>query len=540
MAGYVVRLANNNGWHSARRWLCAYDVPANWKLDIHEEKLVYQLARITGHDAQLIVAYCFSDELAPLKPDETRSIQILTLPYIQLCPACFSQRPYHRASWQYLPITHCLNHGQPLLRRCPVCKCEFSLDSLASKSGCPNCGTTWPRLVAKNSALPRYLHHFASVTSDLNAQTRFVNDLMSAAQRAIRPLDGILDHAKRPNSSIADWTEVLDRAYRILNEPLSTQQWASACNHGRSKYRALGRQTVFRPIYSLLEKLVGRWPIHEVCLADNQCVETEYRFRSYGLSERPPRTRLLKSDKADEKLGGQETWDGLVRTIGCESNDIERLAFHNVIETTNRTRPSVKSIFDTADLLTKLVGISGPREMDYIPLKDAKVLIPLFGTTLGDTLAAILRGDLPMHLGDNHEVLVDGIWLSRFRLLMHLNRQLRARPFCTLSHRQTSQALCISECRFQQLARLGLLVPHPWQRNSDWFEVQTILTFLERHWIPARWARLKRIRQKTVKRFVRSLGCFTTVAPGVYQRTPELMSALRRFQIRMSTSCAQP
>lgn len=534
LPGYAVRLARANGWTSSGAFLRALGLPNRAFEPARERECIETLHGYTAHRELLEVHRFLPFGSRAFTRDELRTFRNLYFAEPRVCPSCVADSGTHQASWQYLPLTHCLRHHQPLLNACPRCATAVKWDRVLIP-GCQHCGFRWyEHRAASESVLPAYFDAFRRLRTH-SLRCEFLRDLTAAAQRTIRPYDGILEPCEHPPSLGDAWTEVLGTAFSMLTDPKVIRNWQLSCREERSALAPLGQEALLRPVRALRRRLESDWPL--VSLAESAPNDDDrappVQLPTYVVAAHPSRRRGVTSECLDDALRHQEELHGLAATLGCDPRSVGTLVELGQLEPTNAARVMRTARFDLQTLATRVrlgarESIEGAR-----PLRSFEWLLPLFAASPAALLAAALGGELPVSLGRG-DTLLDQLQAHPVRVRRVLERHLRKcarEPDAVLTVPETAALLRLPKPALAELARADLLVPLRWQRGADRFRLMDLVALLDGCYITRRWARLHGIREAAARAQIIEQGVTPMSGRYVYPKTPQVRRALRQLRL---------
>lgn len=152
LAGYVLRLAQANGYSGIREFLHLLNFAGSrvfrrnlLELYTDPEKLA-RLGRIGAGDAAHLQGHYAEPLPAPISMAEALyreerrvDIDALLPARAQVCPICLRERTYVREGWDLAPITACVLHRSVLIDECPSCGTAIGWDR-ADVLRCQQCG----------------------------------------------------------------------------------------------------------------------------------------------------------------------------------------------------------------------------------------------------------------------------------------------------------------------------------------------------------------------------------------------------------------
>lgn len=175
LPGYLLRLAEANGYRGIRGLLSALPDPPDRRLAISlrelrtSEPLLRNLGRMAVGDGQhLLQFFCSrSNEYGSIWHGVLVNHDAWLEPAAQLCPQCLADASILQEEWDLGCVTTCERHGVELLDACPTCSAQISYDR-ASLMHCHICGTDFrgmATVVASQGML--------TVSSDFASMSRF-------------------------------------------------------------------------------------------------------------------------------------------------------------------------------------------------------------------------------------------------------------------------------------------------------------------------------------------------------------------------------
>ena len=92
-------------------------------------------------------------QLVGISPDRLRQMFPLAPMHLQtrLCPACYTEAPVHRVSWQQKGVDQCDRHKLVLLSACPTCGTGFRTPALWNNEPCQGCGLPFEQMESSHA-----------------------------------------------------------------------------------------------------------------------------------------------------------------------------------------------------------------------------------------------------------------------------------------------------------------------------------------------------------------------------------------------------
>lgn len=529
LPGYATRLAMLNGWRSGDRLLGGLGVKARLQNPARHDAITTALADATGHRDEVNPQRFRPDGDRAFAWDENRSIRNLTLTPPRICPACRDESECIPAHWQHLPFTHCRMHHEPLRSACPGCGEPFAWVSELFGPGCPACKVRWRAMrTGCCTSTPDYLSHFSTLGNTAQKKA-FLRDLSRAAMRAIRPHDELIDVSEHP-PEVADWSQVLARAYAMLADQAFASRWEQSCEANRREVRRLGTSAVTAPVTTLTEGLEQTWPLTASRPANDSTPPTD-DLTPFALSAKPARTsNVTNDDQIDVLLRYQTDLQGLARTVGCKTSTARTLVEAGLIGTTNSSRLRRDALFDLRTISGSLPEMT-PSVHSGWPMRSYDAARALFAVSEGELLAAILKGELkPDGLATQGDSLTQYLLLSPRPMLRFLHRRLREKlrcPSIMLSSKTTRRVFAISPRELRVWIRAGHLEPQSDPPGFAAFAGGEIRGLLSHYWVLPRYAALRKLSRAALERELRENGIYPVAGRSLYRRTPSLARALR-------------
>lgn len=520
---YAVRLADCMGYSSASQLLSATGMLGQRLLAVDNWRLMEHLVEITGHSEHQFREACFDETLAYAIDDSNWHYTRLALKAPHICPSCMSRDRVAKSHWQYLPRTHCDEHGQRLLSTCPTCGEPFKWDVGLLSIGCSHCGTQWAGMVRAEAKVPGYQVAF-NETNKLKKTEQFVHDLMVAAKKALRPFDLIIDQAPITNT-IDDWTPVLSRAFKMLSDRDFIASWEAQCSKKLSALSVLGLRGSKAPIESLANAVSGDWEI--CCERVHDAGERTPLIPMDALTCSVTKSRIVtqKDGGLDEQLRVQADLKTAAKLVGCNPSDITILWEKGAIESVNAPNQQRYAFFDLLSFANSLALKVRQNAQGLIKFSDILDWLRLFETTLGDVLVAVANGDIPFHIDLNQDTLVDGLSVSPKALYRVLNKQFKKNPEKEYPRYRLPRIVGMSKIDLDEMTRERAIQATP-SHGEGVFRKQQLVDLTGKYFLAIRWARLRQQKLAKVRHKLRDAGVAPLYGRNVYPLA-EARAALR-------------
>ena len=519
LAFYLVKLAIKNGQKSVRALLKGTGLINHKYYSPDSVRLIEHVSKITGHDEGTLFSSSF--------PEKEMGIEITNhvYPYRQFvlntphfCPACLDKHKSLRAQWQYLPNTYCHEHNQRLLSHCPNCNHQFEWDAELLSYGCCYCVTPWSAMITLENKRPEYLRHFNNIT-DPTDKLNYLNDLLLAAKRSIRPYDSILEEPReRLPEYISDWHTVLVRAYEMLTNEAFYYSWLKSCLVARQDIIKLGRNALIHPVLTLKKQLTLTWPLHNFTPpAKIQPVNSQI-LPSLYLSNLSKRLYDQNQSLSDTDLRYQVTAENLAELLGCRLLDLRIMIENNILQSLNNTQNTRYAIFDIRSLVTGLNPLSPSNQPSFIRFKDILGVMPLYAIELGDVLVALLSNKLSAFVDPMADNVRDGLYISRYSLVRLFKQAMSNDPDKEVLRNNVPKFLGITEVDLRALAKAEILMPIPCHKGNGCYSKSDLINLNNQYFIVSRWAKIRAINPIEIRKKMAEKALQPVIGKNIYAK----------------------
>ena len=526
--GYVLRLAMENGWASSSEFLNALGTSGQVNIRADNKKLVNYIIEITGHNKNHISKSRF------MPHGDTAFVRIvgnvfesLNLHHVQVCPLCMTNSAYHRSQWQYLPYTHCIEHKQSLIHKCTICDAPFEWYSSLLSTGCGQCGQIWGGMVTPNIDIPKYL----KVLLEYEYSYDYLSDLMTAAQRIIRPFDELIDRVQRLPSGIKDWTPILEQAYLLLTDIDFALSWVSQCGFERKDIEILGIKALYSPAQRLIGALeCADWPISSIELGE--FVKQGKSQLTPLLPSQLPSRQTISSSNNDMQY--HTDIEGLDAVIGCQDSDSLILVKNGLLTPLNDKRRYSDSLYDVRKLMeivTQFRTIDKARKMSS--LSSYEYLFKFFNVQWQDVILAIFTCRLEVSINtESKDTLLTRLHVSKFSLLRFMVTHLRnqADNDIQISKESVCSILAVSADELKRLAKAGILTPIEYNNYGRAYHLKECTVFMKNYWSLNRWAAIHRICKTDLLEYIEQQDIKSSISRYFYAYSHDLKIVLSNYK----------
>lgn len=519
LAFYLVKLANKNGQKSVRALLKGTGLINHKYYSPDSIKLIEHTHKITGHDKTVLFCSSFPEqEMGVRITNHVYPYRQFVLNKPQFCPACLVKDNSLKAQWQYLPNTYCLEHNNRLLSSCPKCNHQFDWDAELLAYGCCYCATPWSAMISQESKCPDYLKHFNKLT-DPTDKLNFLNDLLLAAKRSIRPYDSIIEMSReRLQDYVSDWHTVFVRAYDMLTNDVFYSFWIKSCFEARKLIIPLGLNAVIHPVISLKKQLKCTWPLNDFTRPDLiKPINSEILPCLY-LSNLSKRLYHHEQSLSDTDLRYQATSENLTELLGCRLLDLRIMIENDVLQSLNNTHNTRYAIFDIRSLVTGLNHLSPARQSSFIHFKTIMAVMPLYSIEFGDVLVALTSNKLSAFIDPLADNLRDGLYISRYSLLRLLKRAFMHQPDKEVLRHDVPNFLGITDLDLRALAKEKILLPVPCHKGNGCYKKIDLINLNRGYFIVSRWAKLRKLNPLVIRKKMAEQGIYSVIGKHIYPK----------------------
>jgi hypothetical protein len=444
-----------------------------------------------------------------------------------VCPSCLLDEGVTNTQWQLYPITHCPKHNLKLMTHCS-CGAKFKWDQELLEYGCSNCFSSWAEIAHQQEQLdtPDCIAHFYRLNGQ--AQADFLEDILTACMRALRPYDSVHHGIKQLPQCKVDWTTLSTQAYDMLTDRNVIDDWCHSMADVRNDYEVFGSNAVFYPLITLQQKLHLNWLVSAIKPSLCNVSPLENLLPSHQLTScnaRNDSVANLCKKSADIALIHQLDQHGFSQMTGC-SLDLTRRVFK--IPSVSSVAPVGRgrfSFIDIADFIKQSVKISAEKEGNTTLLSEPTDLMKTFTMTTDDFIMQIYLYELPIHINSAAETLVEAISINEELIGNHLETTYLENEH-SISLTRAKNILCIPHNQVLMLVKQCVLIELPSTKNKHMISGALIAMFLAKYVCIERWSALKRTSRGKVLSSLHQAGFQAEIPPFIFKKTQELQDFL--------------
>jgi len=526
---FIIRLSSANDYDCVKRFFIEHRDDKDISIESCDSSLL--------DFAKKLVDIVDESVFSPTHISDTKSqsnrlgskLMMDTQPHV--CPSCLVDEGITQSIWQLHPITHCHKHDMKLMTHCS-CGAKFQWDQELLEYGCSDCFASWSEIASQHqvSSTPEYITHFQQLKNQ--EQADFLEDLLTACMRALRPYDSVHHGIKQLGQYNVDWNELSTQAYGMLTNRDNIDDWCHSMAYVRSDYTVFGSNAVFYPLRTLQKKLHSKWLV--LGIKPNLCdtPPSTNLLNSHQLTSSKARNESvaqLSTDVANISLIHQLDQNGFAQMTGCSLELARRLFKIPSISSLAPVGRGLFSFIDITDFIKQSVKLNSEKVTNTAILSELTDLMKIFSMTIDDFIMQIYLYELPIHIDASAKTLIEGISINEEVLAKHLETTyLEHEQEVTLT--RVKNILCIPRNRVLQLVKQGLLNELPSKKNTHMISGVSIANFLTKYVCIERWAVLNHTCHGKALSSLCQAGFEPNIAPFIFIKTDLLDKFLSKNQ----------
>jgi len=519
---FLIRLAIANDMTT--RSFGEYPSVKNVRMNSCEESLISLAHMLTNiQDEQ-----AFSPFEVLVTNDSSRlGHQAITQRHPKVCPDCMTKQSHTNAHWQLYPMTHCHLHDKRLISHC-VCGEALVWDEDLLLYGCCHCDASWQQISANQPKvnLPKYIQHFHQLSA--NKRSDYLEDLLTACMRALRPYDSVHHGIKQLPNCDVDWTTLCNQAFALLTDRVVIEQWCQSMVSVRRKYAVIGSGAVFHPLNTLRARLHLPWLVKgfEATLS-NTAISNDFLPYHHltSCNTRNAAIASLGSEERNQQLIHHIDHPGFAQMLGCDlelASKIFKISSISSITPFGRGRYSFIDIRDFIELTKKQ---NTAKSCETVKLAQLSELLSSYMMATDDVLVEIYKHQLPIYVDKTANTLIEAIQVNEKVLAHHLGSTFLENEQ-VISLIGAAHILNLPRNRVKELGALGLLNEMTSKIIAHGYTGKSIATFLQNYECIMRWASQHHVCHGKVFATLKDYGFKPIVAPFVFAKTAALEAAL--------------
>jgi hypothetical protein len=523
---FLIRLAVANDYDMANHLLSEYHSGKHVTMSSGEESLIseaYTLMDIGDKSAFLPISTRADDSSNRL------GHHAITQRNPQVCAECMTTQNHTDAHWQLYPITHCHLHQKRLLSHCVCCDEALVWDQDLLSYGCCHCDASWQQISAKQQTenVPSYIQYFHQL---LDAERGdFLEDLLTACMRALRPYDSVHHGIKQLPHCDVDWSILCSQAFALLTDREIIEQWCQSMVSVRGKYAAIGSGAVFYPLNTLQARLHQTWLVHgfkaTLC---NTAISNNILPFHYLV---PSNARNNAIANLDEKAGNLQLihhidQSGFSQLLGCDIALARKLFKIPLISSLSPVGRGHFSFIDIREFIEQTEKQNTGKISETIPLTELNEIFDNYMMSAEDVLAEIYQHQLPIYVVKTAKTLLEAIMVNEEVIGHHLETTYLKNE-SVISLTRTAHILKIPRDGVKQLGALGLLEEVASKPFTHDYTGASIASFLKSYECIERWSHLNGLCCGKVIKSLNVLTLKPDVSPFIFKRTARLTEALK-------------
>jgi hypothetical protein len=522
---FIVRLSSANDYDSVKRLFTEHKDDKNICIESSDASLLDFAKKLVDIED---VSVFSPTHVAETKSQSNRiGVKSMMDTHPHVCPSCLLDEGVTNAQWQLYPITHCPKHNLKLMTHCS-CGTKFKWDQELLEYGCSNCFASWAEIAHQQEQLdtPGCIAHFYRLNGQ--AQADFLEDILTACMRALRPYDSVHHGIKQLPQCNVDWTTLSTQAYDMLTNMNIIDDWCHSMAHVRNDYSVFGSNAVFYPLITLQQKLHLSWLVSAIkpslCnVSPLANLLPSHQFTS--CNARNDSVAHLNKKAADISLIHQLDQHGFSQMTGC-SLELTRRVFK--IPSVSSVAPVGRgrfSFIDIADFIKQSVKINSEREGNTTLLSEPTDLMKTFTMAIDDFVMQIYLYELPVHINSAAETLVEAISINEELIANHLETTYLENEH-SISLTRAKNILCIPRNQVLMLVKQGILVELPSTKNKHMISGASIARFLAKYECIERWSATNHASRGKVLSSLNQAGFAAEIQPFIFKKTQDLQDFL--------------
>lgn len=522
---FIVRLSSANDYDSVKRLFTEHKDDKNICIESSDASLLDFAKKLVDIDDVSV--------FSPTHVDDTKSqsnrigVKPMMDTHPHVCPSCLVDEGVTSAQWQLYPITHCPKHNLKLMTHCS-CGVKFKWDQELIEYGCSDCFASWAEIAhqQEQQVTPDYILHFYRLNGQ--AQADFLEDLLTACMRALRPYDSVHHGIKQLPQCKIGWTILLTQAYDMLTDRNVIDDWCHSMACVRSGYAIFGSNAAFYPLITLQQKLHLGWLVSAIkpslctvsplatLLPSHQFTSCNARNHSVGeLSEKTANISLIH----------QLDQHGFSQMTGCSLELTRRIFKIPSISSVAPVGRGRFSFIDIADFIKQSIKINSENIANTTSLMNPTDLMKTFTMTTDDFIMQIYLYELPIHINSAAETLVEAISINEELITNHLETTYLKNEH-SISLTRAKNILCIPRNQVLMLVKQGVLIELPSTKNKHMISGTSIAMFLAKYVCIERWSALNHASHGKVLSSLHQAGFQAEIQPFIFNKTQELQNFL--------------
>ena len=521
---FLIRLAIANSEDVSNSLFRDYQDGKNVRMNSCEESL-HSLACS-------LVDTCSMDSFSPV-PEQAQcgnsrlGHRAITKREPHVCPDCMTMQNHTEAHWQLYPITHCNKHHKRLISTC-ICGENLVWDEDLLHYGCCHCDASWQQIstMSTTEKVPAYIEHFHQLP--MEKRSDFLEDLLTACMRALRPYDSVHHGIKQLRHVELDWATLCTQAFALLTDKDAIEQWCRSISSARQKYSVIGSGAVFHPLQTMQAKLHQTWLVHAFKPTLASTENSNDLLLYHHMTSCNIRNKAIvgfERDEANQQLIHHIDQNAFAQILGCDLELARQLFKIPSISSLTKVGKGRYSFIDIRDFVEQTKQQNIAKSCETIKLTQLSELLNNYMMSTDDVLVEIYKHQLPIYVDKTANTLIEAIKINEEMLAHHLeSTYLENEPVISLIG--AAHILNLPRNLVKQLGALGLLKEVPCKTFAHDYTGKSIATFLKNYECIIRWASQHHVCEAKVVKTLKASGFKPVMAPFVFAKTPVLESAL--------------
>ena len=444
-----------------------------------------------------------------------------------VCPHCLVERDGIKAKWQLLQFTHCDIHHCEIIRNCH-CGKPFEWNETLLSYGCSHCLLSWSEIAGhiKSKSLPAHVKHFALLSFD--EREIFLEDMMTAAIRALRPFDSVHHKLKMFRHCKVDWSKLMAQSFNMLSDSSTIIQWRQNLAFKRRHFNVLGDNAVFYPIVSLQERLHSNWLIKGYNLKSNEVAPSSALLSSHSFTLCNARNCSASEESTNERvesqLINQVDQVAFMKMTGVNIDTARTFFKMNFITVLSKFGRGRYTFIEIDSFVGKLKTMNSLSSMNTVAISKLKGMLSTYCLSLEDVSIEIINENLPVYLNPKAVDFVSSLHVNELQLIDFLESKYINNNNFSLTH--TAKLLRIPRDKVKRLCRMNLLKELPSPNGQYLYSGVSISQFLVKYECLERWAEIHNLCLGKVLKEVVSEGITPLFSPFVFEKSTTLTNLL--------------
>ncbi|OKY25124.1 TniQ family protein [Thalassotalea sp. PP2-459] len=522
---FLIRLAVANDYELSNRIFREFQDTKAINMTSTEDSLVTFACQLTNT--------CTVESFAPVQQStheggKQLGHNAITQRTPQVCPDCMIQQSHTDAHWQLYPITHCHKHHKGLISHCPCCGEALRWDEDLLNFGCSHCDTPWHEIAAimPQGKVPNFIEHFHGLSGDKRAD--YLEDLLTAAMRALRPYDSVHHGIKQLPHLNLDWEKLCSQGYALLTDKSFIEQWCQSLIDQRQTYAVISSGAVFYPLKTMQETLKLQWLVHAFNPTLANTSPTNNLLMCHDITPCNARNKAVSSlnqVEANQQLIHHIDQNAFAHLLGGDVTLARALFKVPSISSVTPVGRGRYSFIDIRDFIEQTKAQCVAKSYETVKLEQVSDLLDVYMLSPEEIVVEIYQYKLPIFIDRAAEKLLDAIMISEDVLMNHLET-VHLQSSSVISLTRASSILKLPRHRVKRLGAIGLLKEVTVKPFTHDYTGASVAAFLTNYICIEQWASQHHLSEQKVINTLQVKGVLAAMSPFIYLRTPVLENIL--------------